>query len=114
MLDLHAHNSSIGSFVYGNSYEDVYRYERHLVFPKLLSSNALDFSADNMMFNADERKSGTARRFCCEKLSDTVNAYTLQVSMYGYKTKGNDIIMQYSEEDCNLKKKFNQIHFLTL
>ncbi|XP_031625666.1 cytosolic carboxypeptidase 6 isoform X2 [Contarinia nasturtii] len=97
VLDLHAHTTSIGSFIYGNTYEDVYRYERHLVFPKLLSSKAADFS--NMMFNADERKSGSARRFCCEKLSDSVNAYTLEISMCGYQLKGTQIIAQYTEDD---------------
>lgn len=100
MLDLHGHTSSNGSFIYGNTYEDVYRYERHLVFPKLLSTNTADFAPENMMFNADERKSGSARRYCCEKLSDTVNAYTLEISMSGYQLKGTQIIAQYIEDDC--------------
>lgn len=100
MLDFHGHTTSNGSFIYGNTYEDVYRYERHLVFPKLLSSSAPDFSSENMMFNADDRKSGSARRFCCEKLSDTVNAYTLEISMSGYQLKGIDLTAQYTEDDC--------------
>lgn len=77
------------------------RYERHLVFPKLLSTKAPDFSVENMMFNADEKKSGSARRFCCEKLTDSVNAYTLEISMCGYILEGTQTLAQYTEDDCN-------------
>lgn len=100
VIDFHAHTSLNGAFIYGNTYEDVYRYERHLVFPKLLSTNSDDFSQPNMMFNADERKSGSCRRFCCERLSDTVNSYTLEVSMCGYYVKGSEILTQYTEDGC--------------
>lgn len=89
-----------GSFIYGNTYEDVYRYERHLVFPKLLSTNAGDFAPENMMFNADDRKNGSARRFCCERLSDTVNAYTLEISMGSFVVKGTEFTTTYTEEGC--------------
>ena len=36
VLDIHSHSSLRGVFVYGNSYDDVYRYERHLVISTLL------------------------------------------------------------------------------
>lgn len=91
-----------GSFIYGNTYEDVYRYERHLVFPKLLTSNADDFVTENMMFNADEKKCGSARRFCCERLTDSINSYTLQISMGGYFLRGNKALVPYTEEDCKV------------
>lgn len=55
-----------------------------------------------MLFNADDRKQGSARRFCCERLSDTVNSYTLEVSMCGFYVKGTDILTQYTEEGCIL------------
>lgn len=55
-----------------------------------------------MMFNADERKNGSARRFCCEKLSDVVNAYTLEISMCGYQLN-NCSIAQYTEDDCKFR-----------
>lgn len=100
VIDFHAHTTQNGSFIYGNTYEDVYRYERHLVFPKLLASNSDDFAGVNMMFNADERKTGSSRRFCCERLSDTINSYTLEVSMCGYYLKGSDIVAQYTEDGC--------------
>lgn len=99
-IDFHAHSTQNGAFIYGNTYEDVYRYERHLVFPKLLATNAEDFVATNMMFNADERKTGSARRFCCERLSDTINAYTLEVSMCGYYVRGTGALAQYTEDGC--------------
>lgn len=79
------------------------------MFPKLLSSKTADFAAENMMFNADEKKNGSARRFCCEKLSDTVNAYTLETSMCGYQLKGTQIVAQYTEDDC---KPYNLIVFV--
>lgn len=113
---MHAHTASNGSFIYGNTYENVFRYERHLVFPKLLSSNAADFASENMMFNADERKNGSARRFCCEKLSDSVNAYTLEISMCGYQVKGTQVVAQYIEEDCKFSvfQKMNHKISLTI
>lgn len=72
-----------------------------MVFPKLLSTNSDDFTQTNMMFNADDRKSGSCRRFCCERLSDTVNSYTLEVSMCGYYLKGSEVLTQYTEDGCN-------------
>lgn len=102
VIDMHAHTSANGAFIYGNTYEDVYRYERHLVFPKLLSTNCADFAPENMMFNADDRKSGSARRFCCERLSDSVNSYTLEVSMAGYFLKGTQTVTPYTEDGCIL------------
>lgn len=111
VIDIHAHTSVNGSFIYGNTYEDVYRYERHLVFPKLLSSNADDFAPENMMFNADDRKNGSARRFCCERLSDSVNSYTLEVSLGGFFLKGTDVVTTYTEEGCIL---FFWSNFLSL
>lgn len=89
-----------GCFIYGNTYEDVYRYERHLVFPRLFANNAPDYVADHTMFNADERKAGSARRFSCERLSDTVNAYTLEVSMAGHYLKDGKTVALYNEDGC--------------
>ncbi|KAH8247677.1 hypothetical protein KR038_007953 [Drosophila bunnanda] len=100
VIDLHANSSMHGCFIYGNTYEDVYRYERHLVFPRLFASNAPDYVADHTMFNADERKAGSIRRFSCERLSDTVNAYTLEVSMAGHYLKDGKTISLYNEDGC--------------
>ncbi|KAK6618514.1 hypothetical protein RUM43_013707 [Polyplax serrata] len=63
ILDLHASVSLPGVFVYGNTYDDVYRYERHILFPKLLAQNTEDYLPENTMYNRDALKVGTARRF---------------------------------------------------
>ncbi|CAD7087362.1 unnamed protein product [Hermetia illucens] len=98
VFDIHAHTSLFGSFIYGNTYDDVYRYERHLVFPRLFAMNAHDYIGSNVMFNADDRKAGTARRFSCERLTDTVNAYTIEVSMGGYYLKDEKTVTPYTED----------------
>jgi hypothetical protein len=41
----------------------VCRYERHIVFPKLLAQNAEDYTAANTMYNRDTNKAGTTRRY---------------------------------------------------
>ncbi|XP_019764903.2 cytosolic carboxypeptidase 6 [Dendroctonus ponderosae] len=98
VIDIHAHSSLTGCFVYGNTYGDVYRYERHILFPKLLATTADDYAAGNTMFNSDATKAGTARRYLCSLLSDKVNCYSFEISIYGYKLKGSDTIIPYTEE----------------
>ncbi|XP_032453124.1 cytosolic carboxypeptidase 6 isoform X1 [Nasonia vitripennis] len=104
VLDLHAHTNATGVFVYGNTYDDVYRYERHIVLPKLLAQLAEDYEPSNTMYNQDAHKEGTARRYLCSILSEAVNCYTLHVSMHGYTRKGTTEILPYTEESCILLK----------
>ena len=61
-IDLHAHSTLMNGFMYGNIYEDVDRYEKQSIFPKLLGANAEDFSLANTNFNRDAVKAGTGRR----------------------------------------------------
>ena len=63
VIDLHASSSMLGVFIQGNSYDSVYRYERHIVFPKMLAQNMPDFSQAQTFYNADLEKEGTARRY---------------------------------------------------
>ncbi|XP_043198831.1 cytosolic carboxypeptidase 6-like [Amphibalanus amphitrite] len=98
VLDLHAHTSLLGCFVYGTTYEDVYRHERHIVFPKMMSQNSEDFSHTNTIYNRDPLKLGTARRYLCSQLSDSVNCYSLVVSMYGYTGRHGEGVIPYTEE----------------
>ena len=63
VIDLHCSSSLHGIFVQGNSYDSVYRNERHSVFPKMLAQNCPDFILNNTMYNADPDKEGTARRY---------------------------------------------------
>lgn len=100
MIDIHAHTSHTGTFIYGNTYDDVYRYERHLVFPRLLAAKCHDFNQDSTLFNADDKKAGTTRRFLCENLPESVNVYSFQVSMAGYFIKNTRIFTQYNDEGC--------------
>ena len=57
-----------GIFIQGNSYDSVYRYERHIVFPKMLAQNCPDFHPGNTVYNSDLEKDGTARRCVNSKL----------------------------------------------
>ncbi|CAG9855261.1 unnamed protein product [Phyllotreta striolata] len=118
IIDIHANSSLKGCFIYGNSYEDVYRYERHILFPKLLANNLDDYVPENTMFNSDISKVGTARRYLCSILNDKVNCYTFEVSIYGYTTKGSEIILPYTEDNykkCgrNLVKTFLEYYHST-
>ena len=61
-IDIHAHSTMMNGFMYGNIYEDSNRYERQAIFPKLLCSNADDFSMNSTSFNKDAVKAGTGRR----------------------------------------------------
>lgn len=106
-MDIHADSTLKGCFIYGNTYEDVYRYERHIVFPKLLSSTADDYAQANTMFNADLNKAGTARRYFCSVLSDSVNCYSFQISVFGYQMKNSELTIPYTEESCILFDNVN-------
>ena len=61
-IDIHAHSTLMNGFMYGNIYDDLTRFERQAVFPKLLCANAEDFSLNNTAFNRDAFKAGTGRR----------------------------------------------------
>lgn len=52
----------MNGFMYGNVYEDAQRFEKHSIFPRLLSRNAEDFSINSTSFNRDAVKAGTGRR----------------------------------------------------
>ena len=69
VLDLHASSAMNGIFIQGNSYDSVYRYERHIVFPKMMNNNCPDFSVDQSYYNADLEKEGTCRRYNLPQLS---------------------------------------------
>ncbi|KAK4871740.1 hypothetical protein RN001_015864 [Aquatica leii] len=98
VLDIHANATLKGCFIYGNTYEDVYRYERHIVFPKLLAGIADDYCFSNAMFNSDVNKIGTARKYLCSILSNKVNCYTFEASFFGYKQNGTELFVPYTED----------------
>ena len=124
VLDIHVSNTLLGFFVVGNAYDSVFRCgekyrplissfshifyrplfrnERHIVFPKMLSQNCKDYSQENTMYNKDPDKAGTARMFLSKMIeSENTNVYSLEVSMYGYKPdKKTDKVIAYTEENC--------------
>ncbi|XP_046683364.1 cytosolic carboxypeptidase 6-like [Homalodisca vitripennis] len=103
VMDIHSHSSLQGVFVYGNTYDDVYRYERHIVFPKLLAQNTDGFEQANTMYNRDLNKANSSRRVFCEVLKDSVNCYSIIVSCYGYRHPSAPGIHYYTEESyCRL------------
>ena len=81
VLDIHAHTALTGLFIYGNSYDDVYRYERHIVFPKILAQNCEDFNTTNTIYNADGKKSGSVRRHMTGYLSHEVRYSQARLSL---------------------------------
>ncbi|KAF6216574.1 hypothetical protein GE061_000917 [Apolygus lucorum] len=98
VMDIHAHSNLRGAFIVGNTYNDVYRYERHIVFPKILSQLVLGYENCHTVFNRDSNKSGSARRVLCDSLKDSVNCYSLNVSFYGYYHSKNEPFKYYTEE----------------
>ena len=96
-IDLHAHSTAMSGFMYGNFYDEEDRLEQHSVFPRLLSTNAEDFSYSSTSFNQDAFKAGTGRRTFGTCLSEQTNSYTLEVSFYCYTNKSSTII-PYSED----------------
>ncbi|XP_059174977.1 cytosolic carboxypeptidase 6-like [Physella acuta] len=96
-IDLHAHSTLMNGFMYGNIYDDTERYEKQSVFPKLLCSNAEDFSLTNTNFNRDAVKAGTGRRTLGSCLDES-HCYTLEVSFFSYQTNSTGQSMPYTEE----------------
>ena len=110
VLDMHAHTSLTGVFLYGNSYDDVYRFERHIVFPKIVGHNCPDYVPENTFFNSNPMKSGTARRFFCSSLNPEANSYTLEVSLLGYEDEDGNLVHYtddlYSSVGRNIARAF--------
>lgn len=52
-LDFHATFTSLGSHVTGKKFDDVFRMEKHLLFPKLLSRHSNDFQFDQCIYNSE-------------------------------------------------------------
>lgn len=89
----------LNSFPYAYT---LYRFERHVVFPKILSQICPDFSLDNTIYNDDEAKAGSARRYFCSAVSPEVNSFTLEASLYGYIDPESDpllpVVVPYTDD----------------
>ncbi|XP_061707572.1 cytosolic carboxypeptidase 6-like [Cydia pomonella] len=95
IIDLHADISFEGVFVRGNSYDDVYRFERHAVLPKFLASRVEAWRPEACLYNADPLAAGTARRALPE---GAVDAYTLLVSLGGRRLTPKGPYIHYTED----------------
>ena len=97
-IDIHAHSTLTNGFMYGNIYENEERFERQMVYPRLLYANAEDFSMSNTSFNRDAMKAGTGRRFLGSTLNPRAHCYTLEVSFSGYTSAVRRTQLPYTEE----------------
>lgn len=110
-IDVHAHSTLSNCFMYGNIYDEEERFQRQAVFPRLMCSNADDFSFANTAFNRDVVKAGTGRRFLGGILDESSHCYTLEVSFYSYYNGLSANPIPYTEESYyrvgkNLAKTF--------
>ncbi|XP_039259503.1 cytosolic carboxypeptidase 6-like [Styela clava] len=117
-IDVHAHSTLSNCFMYGNIYDDEERFQRQAVFPRLMCSNADDFSFANTAFNRDVVKAGTGRRFLGGILDETSYCYTLEVSFYSYYNGLSPNPIPYTEESYyrvgrNLAKTFSDYYKLS-
>ncbi|XP_068620865.1 cytosolic carboxypeptidase 6-like [Battus philenor] len=95
IIDVHADISHEGVFVRGNSYDDVYRFERHAVLPKFLAMRMEAWQTSNCLYNAESTLAGTARRALP---TAGVDAYTLTVSMGGRRINPEGPYIHYTED----------------
>ena len=125
-LDLHSSMTSVGSFVEGKRFEDVFRMEKHLLLPKLLGKIAPDFHPENCVYANEPLRPGTPTRYslppaapllpdtrsplllsCWNRvlgsmLSDSANCYTLYTSVHAFLDKSafGLRVLPYTEERC--------------
>ncbi|XP_059091269.1 cytosolic carboxypeptidase 6-like [Tigriopus californicus] len=98
IMDFFGNTTLTGMFVQGNASDSVYRFERHIVLPKLMAQNCPDFETANVMYNDDPEKAGTARRFFWSTIGGETNVYSVEVSQHGFSLE-DGTIQPYSEED---------------
>ncbi|KAM3964798.1 uncharacterized protein ACR2FA_001190 [Aphomia sociella] len=95
IIDIHSDVSHEGVFVRGNSYDDVYRFERHAVLPKFLATRVEAWRQDACLYNSDPSVIGSARRTLP---TGNVDAYTLVASMGGRRLTARGPYIHYTED----------------
>ncbi|XP_065199439.1 cytosolic carboxypeptidase 6-like [Sycon ciliatum] len=113
VFDLHAHTTLCDAFIYGNEFDDETRTEMQSHFPKKLSTRSKDFSLEKTHYNCEEYKAGTARRYL-GGVHPRLNAYTVEISCYGYINKRDDSVIGYTPESyeefgANLARTFGDV-----
>ncbi|XP_052747124.1 cytosolic carboxypeptidase 6 [Bicyclus anynana] len=95
IIDIHADLSHEGVLVRGNSYDDVYRFERHAVLPKFMGMRVEAWQQESCMYNADSCATGSARRALA---TGTIDAYSLLASFGGRRLTPRGPFMHYTED----------------
>ncbi|XP_032529515.2 cytosolic carboxypeptidase 6-like [Danaus plexippus] len=95
IIDIHADLSHEGVFVRGNSYDDVYRFERHAVLPKFLAMRVEAWKPESCLYNTDSISAGSARRTLP---TGTVDAYSLLASLGGRRLTPRGPYLHYTED----------------
>ncbi|XP_045767515.1 cytosolic carboxypeptidase 6-like [Maniola jurtina] len=95
IIDIHSDVSHEGVFVRGNSYDDVYRFERHAVLPKFMGMRVEAWMQDSCMYNADSNSMGSVRRSFA---TGTIDAYSLLASFGGRRLTPRGPYMHYNED----------------
>ncbi|XP_046961296.1 cytosolic carboxypeptidase 6-like [Vanessa cardui] len=95
IIDIHSDISHEGVFVRGNSYDDVYRFERHAVLPKFLGMRVEAWKPESCLYNADPLALGSARR---SLPTGTIDAYTLLASLGGRRLTPRGPFLHYTED----------------
>ncbi|CAH0405012.1 unnamed protein product [Chilo suppressalis] len=95
IIDIHGDISHEGVFVRGNSYDDVYRFERHAVLPKFLSSRVEAWRPEACFYNADAQAAGSARRALP---TGSVDGYSLLASLGGRRLTPRGPYIHYTED----------------
>ncbi|XP_072937018.1 cytosolic carboxypeptidase 6-like [Epargyreus clarus] len=95
IIDVHADVSHEGVFVRGNSYDDVYRFERHAVLPKFFAARIEAWQPDTCLYNADPNVVGSARRALP---TGAIDAYSLLASMGGRRLSSRGPYVHYTED----------------
>ncbi|KAJ2953856.1 hypothetical protein O0L34_g1486 [Tuta absoluta] len=109
VIDIHADISLEGVFIRGNSFDDIFRFERHAVLPKFLASRVEAWQPQYCYYNSDSNAAGSARRTLTSGHTD---AYTLLVSMGGRRLSPKGPYIHYTEDACYVAEFM--MKFLTL
>ncbi|CAH0726019.1 unnamed protein product, partial [Brenthis ino] len=95
IIDIHADVSHEGVFVRGNSYDDVYRFERHAVLPKFFGMRIEAWKPESCLYNMDNYAGGSARRALPTGATD---AYSLLASLGGRRLTPTGPYIHYTED----------------
>ena len=116
-LDLHAHASKRGAFIYGNHFEDVEDQAQSMLYPKLISMNTLNFDfeqcnfTEKLMLKKDKKgvsREGAGRVAIHRECPGLVHSYTLECN-YCCGGKLNKIMERFDLEKRRYLSDIEQV-----